>query len=942
MRVRVFRREGNNQYYFQFLRDDGQVILNSEGYTTEAARDNGVQSVINNSGNAANYERRTTNDGRFQFILKAANGQEIGRSVTFRNEDGREAAIALLQSEGTAVQGGAAGAAAGEEKPYEASGNEDNYKPLAFYEARITGVEDGFDSFSDGEEHYFTYNLGGNVYLISEGYASVAARDNGIASVTTNMDNEDRYQREVHPNGKHYFNLRAGNNKEIATSRWFDSEGEMSSIIARMIAGIGLGGQKVEEGTELEAANRAAKIVIAAPPPPQEEETKKKKKRRTGPKKPKAEKVYVANGTYLFNDITWDIFRSGNGRYYFTFKNKEGKTLFLNSDVRGFETQAQAQAVIDQIMLYAPYEVNFDGKMARNGKYYFYIKGEDSKNIGKSFFYDAEEDMQEAVGLLLGSEVERAAAAARRAVIDDYMPCAAYAGGDSDGFYTFHHEESGEYYFAYNHDGKTYLRSEGYTTEAARNNGIESVIKNAPIDERWKTVKDDDDGKWYYALRAGNNQEIARSCGYDSEAAMNTAWGWLRGEESTIGKGAKLIDGVWYSGYWLRKKREEEEAAKKKAAAEAAALAAAAAASREIDNYLNCSEYLANEDGFNRFYNEEDGEYYFSYVHDGKVYLRSEGYTTAAARDNGIESVIKNAPIDERWKTFKDEDDDRWYYALRAGNNQEIARSCGYNSEGAMLASWGWFKKREEHEAAAAAAAAALALKEKEEAAPVVVAAPIVTRSVEPEPEVVTVVKKEDDDSIWKWLLPLLALLLLGLLFMWFKGCGSENAAPPPPMPPKAAAIPPVVPPARPACDCGANDFYVMDLSTDKAAVELTRLGTNPEFGYAHGFNGHKFLGVLRNRYATDAVHKKFLDDLFVAMGYANGFADAEATMFSEVTIPNGKTGNMGYGAHHGTTYTTLNAASPDDLQAYRIEAANGCDVHFMKTCGNHFFFCPN
>ena len=73
MRVRVFRREGNNQYYFQFLRDDGQVILNSEGYTTEAARDNGVQSVINNSGNADRYEARTNDAGGSYFILKAGN-----------------------------------------------------------------------------------------------------------------------------------------------------------------------------------------------------------------------------------------------------------------------------------------------------------------------------------------------------------------------------------------------------------------------------------------------------------------------------------------------------------------------------------------------------------------------------------------------------------------------------------------------------------------------------------------------------------------------------------------------------------------------------------------------------------------------------------------------------------------------------------------------------
>ena len=112
MRVRVFRREGNNQYYFQFLRDDGQVILNSEGYTTEAARDNGVQSVINNSGNPDRYEIHTNDGGGFYFTLKAANNQEIGRSVTFRNADSRDSAVTLMQGEAGSVDGGGGATAA--------------------------------------------------------------------------------------------------------------------------------------------------------------------------------------------------------------------------------------------------------------------------------------------------------------------------------------------------------------------------------------------------------------------------------------------------------------------------------------------------------------------------------------------------------------------------------------------------------------------------------------------------------------------------------------------------------------------------------------------------------------------------------------------------------------------------------------------------------------
>jgi len=144
---------------------------------------------------------------------------------------------------------------------------------------------------------------------------------------------------------------------------------------------------------------------------------------------------------------------------------------------------------------------------------------------------------------------------------------------------------------------------------------------------------------------------------------------------------------------------------------------------------------------------------------------------------------------------------------------------------------------------------------------------------------------------------------------------------------------------AATTCACN-SDCKVMSIPANGRAQILTRLGTNPEFGEAHDLTGPQFLGRLRNRYATEPADKKFLDELFTCMGYENGFADATADIFSEVTLPNGKTGNMGYGANHGTTYSTLNAKDAKDLEAFKIEAANGCDVHFMKTCGNHFFFC--
>jgi len=58
-------------------------------------------------------------------------------------------------------------------------------------------------------------------------------------------------------------------------------------------------------------------------------------------------------------------------------------------------------------MLYAPYEANYQGKPTKNGKFFFYILGAEGKKIGKSFFYGSADDMQKAIGLLLGSEIQR-------------------------------------------------------------------------------------------------------------------------------------------------------------------------------------------------------------------------------------------------------------------------------------------------------------------------------------------------------------------------------------------------------------------------------------------------------------------------------------------------------------------------------------------------------
>ena len=69
-------------------------------------------------------------------------------------------------------------------------------------------------------------------------------------------------------------------------------------------------------------------------------------------------------------------------------------------------------------------------------------------------------------------------------------------------------------------NGQVILTSQGYSTKAACLNGIESVKRNAAIDERFE-VKVAKNGKPYFNLKASNGQVIGASQMYASEVTMN-------------------------------------------------------------------------------------------------------------------------------------------------------------------------------------------------------------------------------------------------------------------------------------------------------------------------------------------------------------------------------------------------------------------------------------
>ena len=77
----------------------------------------------------------------------------------------------------------------------------------------------------------------------------------------------------------------------------------------------------------------------------------------------------------------------------------------------------------------------------------------------------------------------------------------------------------------------------------------------------------------------------------------------------------------------------------------------------------------------------KNGEFQFNLkASNGEIILTSEGYTTKAACLNGVESVKKNAVEDKRFEKLVAKNG-KPYFSLKATNGQVIGQSQMYASE---------------------------------------------------------------------------------------------------------------------------------------------------------------------------------------------------------------------------------------------------------------------
>jgi uncharacterized protein len=83
----------DGQLYFNLTAKNGQVILSSQGYKSKQGCENGIESVKKNSQVDERFERNEAKDGQLFFVLKAANGEAIGKSEMYKAKAGMENGI---------------------------------------------------------------------------------------------------------------------------------------------------------------------------------------------------------------------------------------------------------------------------------------------------------------------------------------------------------------------------------------------------------------------------------------------------------------------------------------------------------------------------------------------------------------------------------------------------------------------------------------------------------------------------------------------------------------------------------------------------------------------------------------------------------------------------------------------------------------------------------
>ncbi len=87
----------SNEFHFVLKARNGEIILSSQRYQSKDGAENGIGSVRTNSVIDERFEQKLAKDGQSYFVLNAANGQVIGQSETYSSTSAMKKGIASVK-----------------------------------------------------------------------------------------------------------------------------------------------------------------------------------------------------------------------------------------------------------------------------------------------------------------------------------------------------------------------------------------------------------------------------------------------------------------------------------------------------------------------------------------------------------------------------------------------------------------------------------------------------------------------------------------------------------------------------------------------------------------------------------------------------------------------------------------------------------------------------
>ncbi len=92
------KKSASGKFLFNLKAGNNQVILSSQLYRDKASAQAGIESVKQNAGVDANFERKTSKKNEPFFVLTAPNGQVIGQSEMYTAAKAMETGIASVKA----------------------------------------------------------------------------------------------------------------------------------------------------------------------------------------------------------------------------------------------------------------------------------------------------------------------------------------------------------------------------------------------------------------------------------------------------------------------------------------------------------------------------------------------------------------------------------------------------------------------------------------------------------------------------------------------------------------------------------------------------------------------------------------------------------------------------------------------------------------------------